>query len=326
MKLYLVGGTQKPEAADLEEWHRYERAVIAELDCETGRSRVAFEHRSSPDVLPADGGSVLFKAATRSGDLLYACTQTEVLVLSLPHFERVAWLSHERFNDVHHVRPRADGTLLVADTGLDCVLQLAADGTLLNEWSVLPPGEARAWSHDIDYRKLATTKPHAAHPNYTFEVDGRVWATRFEQRDAVCVEDFSHRIAIDVERPHDGVLYDGELYFTTVDGRVVVADPVQRRVVRAFDLNAIWRSELPLGWCRSVWVVARDEVLVGFSRIRLTRFKDNLRWAVNRARGRETRALPTRVARVDLARGALVGEWSVEDVGLNAIFSIHAAD
>jgi hypothetical protein len=216
--------------------------------------------------------------------------------------------------------------LLVASTGLDCILHLSERGDLVHEWPVLPPGDARRWESGIDYRKFATTKPHLAHPNYVFELDGRVWATRFEQRDAICVEDLSQRIAIESERPHDGVLYEGELYFTTVDGHVVVADAARKEVVRRWDLNEICGHDIPLGWCRGLHVLARDEVLVGFSRIRLTRFKDNLRWVVNRARGREVRSLPTRVAHVDLARGAVVGEWSVEDAGVNALFSIHPVE
>ena len=104
---------------------------------------------------------------------------------------------------------------------------------------------------------------------------------------------------------------------------MVVANAETHAVARSFDLTAIAGSALPLGWCRGIHVLARDDVLVGFSRLRLTRFKDNLRWVVNRARGLETRSLPTRVARFDLAAGRLVAEWDVEAAGLNAIFSIH---
>lgn len=324
VKLLIAGGRQKHEAADLEEWHRYERAVLLELDCELGAARTRLEHASPPDALPDDGGSILFKAGTLAGDRLYACTQTEVMVYGLPALERIAYVSIDRFNDLHHVRPRADGSLLVASTGLDSVVHLSPSGALLREWPVLAPELAKPRPRGVDYRKVATTKPHAAHPNFVFELDGRVWATRFEQRDAVCVEDLASRIAIDTERPHDGVAHEGELYFTTVDGHVVVADGARRSVVRRHDLNAVVAAGRPLGWCRGLHVLARDEVLVGFSRIRATRFKDNLRWLAHRALGEETRALPTRVAHFDLARGRLLREWTVEDAGLNAIFSIHA--
>ena len=326
MKLYAVGGRQKREALDLEEWHRYEAAIVATVDSERGHAAVALEFQSAPEIRPDDGGSVLFKAATRQGERLYACTQTEVVVYRLPTFEQLAHISLARFNDVHHVRPREDGSLLVVSTGLDCVLHLSAAGDLIREWPVLQVGDAPVWDAGIDYRKLATTKPHRAHPNYAFELDGRIWATRFEQRDAVCVEHLQHRIPIDIERPHDGVVHEREIYFTTVDGNVVVADAASRAVVRRFDLNAIARHGIPLGWCRGIHVLARDQVLVGFSRIRRTRFKDNLRWVVSRARGRDPRSLPTRIAQFDLARGVLLREWSLEEAGVNAVFSIHPAD
>ncbi len=326
MKLLLAGGRQKDDAVDLEEWHRYQCAVIVELDCDRGHARSVCEYVSPPEALPIDGGSVLFKAATLARDRLYACTQTEVIVYALPQFERVAYYSIERFNDLHHVRPRADGSMLVASTGLDCILHVSGAGELLREWPVLPPSAASPWTPEIDYRKVATTKPHASHPNFVFELEGQIWATRFEQRDAVCVEDFSKRIAIDVERPHDGVSFGGELYFTTIDGHVVVADAARRVVVRVFDLNAFAKVGLPLGWCRGLHVLARDQVLVSFSRIRPTRIKDNLRWLIHKALGNETRALPTRVAHFDLAGGRLLAEWSVEEAGLSAIFSIHRID
>ncbi len=80
------------------------------------------------------------------------------------------------------------------------------------------------FSRDIDYRKVASTKPHQSHPNYAFQLGGDVWVTRLYQRDAVCLTDSGKRINIALELPHDGVVRGKEIYFTLVDGRVALAN------------------------------------------------------------------------------------------------------
>ncbi len=72
---------------------------------------------------PPDDPAILFKSGTLANGLLYLTTQTEVLVYRVPSFELTTGISLPSFNDVHHVRPTADGTLLVAVTGLDMVAE-----------------------------------------------------------------------------------------------------------------------------------------------------------------------------------------------------------
>jgi hypothetical protein len=324
VKLLVVGGRQKRDAIALDEWERFERAVIAEIDVSGRRARCIHEYVSPIGVTPKAAASILFKAATLSGEKLFACTQTEILIYRLRGFEQIGYFSHPRLNDVHHVRPRSDGTLLVANTGLDCVLHLSSAGDLLREWPVLPTAEMKAFRRDIDFRAVPTTKPHAAHPNFVFEIDGRVWATRFVQRDAICVEDLSQRMPIGTESPHDGVEYQGEIYFTTVDGQIVVVNTRTRQVVRRYNLNASEGAPAVRGWCRGLSVLRHNDVLVGFSRIRPTRFRENVRWVAGKLGSRRRLELPTHVARFDLASNRCVETWDVESAGVNAIFSIHA--
>jgi hypothetical protein len=325
-RILAVGGRQKRDAIGQDESKHYECAVMAEVDCETGAVKLLHEYRSPPQVIPSRAPSIVFKSATQLGNTLYACTQTEVLIYKLPEAEIVGSISLPRFNDVHHVRPRADGSLLVVSTGLDCVLHLDSEGRLIREWPVLPPDLQKKFDPALDYRRVSTTKPHASHPNFVFELAGQIWVTRFEQRDAVCIEDMTQRIPIGIERPHDGTEFAGELYFTTVDGHLVMVDVRSRQVSRLYDLAAFSDRDLPLGWCRGIHVLSQADVLVGFSRLRPMRWVDNLRWMVHRLRGNETRSLPTRIARYDLARGACIAEWDLESVGMNTIFSIHPQD
>ena len=49
------------------------------------------------------------------------------------------------------------------------------------------------------------------------------WVTRFELRDAISLHDHARRIDIGGERIHDGVPHDGAIYFTSVDGKIVLS-------------------------------------------------------------------------------------------------------
>ena len=124
--------------------------------------------------------------------------------------------------------PGPDGTLFVAVTGLDAVAELSPEGELLRLASVLGGSPWDRFSPDVDYRKVPTTKPHRAHPNYLFFLDGRPWVTRFEQRDAVPVDGSANGPAT-VRRRRErgsttGTWTAERLCFTTVNGCVVTFD------------------------------------------------------------------------------------------------------
>ncbi|MEL7206738.1 MAG: hypothetical protein AAGK32_00640, partial [Actinomycetota bacterium] len=112
-------------------WYGYGAGVIAQVDGST--ASVVHTYVSDTSVRNEDD-PMLFKCATRRGELLYATTETEVIVYRLPDFEVVHHLSHPWFNDVHHVVPTASGSLLVASSGIEAVLELDLDGELLRQY------------------------------------------------------------------------------------------------------------------------------------------------------------------------------------------------
>ena len=233
------------------------------------------------------------------------------------------------------------------------VVELAPDGTVRREWSAVGGDPWGRFSREVDYRKRDTTKPHRSHPNYVFELDageldageldageldagaldagapetaagGEIWVTRFEQKDAFRLEPAPGRIPIDVEIPHDGVVYGGRVYFTTVDGHLVIADPTGREAPRVHDLHEMRGATRSLGWCRGVHILGEDRVAVGFSRVRDTPFRENLKWVARRALGRLP-AGPTRVAGYDLRAGEQLFEIDLEPAAMAVLFSIHSA-
>ncbi len=321
----LVGGVQRSDAHFRQEWQRHKKGLVLELELASGAATIVHDYVSPPDCLPDDPHpAILFKAATLAGDTLWTCTQTEVLAWSLPGFARLSRLSLPCFNDLHHVTPRAGGTLLVANTGLDQVLELAPDGHVERRWNVLGPEPWGRFDPGIDYRKVLTTKPHGSHPNFVFEAEGEIWATRFEQRDAVCLTRPERRLEIGVERPHDGVVWGRRVLFTTVDGHLVASSLADGQVAEVWDLQAMSATDHTLGWCRGLVVLDDEHVLVGFSRLRPTRVRENLRWLRNRlGLARRPGNLPTRIALYNLSTRRLLREWRVEEAGLNVLFSIH---
>lgn len=301
-------------------WYEYQKGIVLEIDARTGNGRVVLEYVSPPEACPPVDPAILFKSGTLAGDEMYLCTQTEILVVRVPSLERIAYLSLPLFNDLHHVRPTPHGDLLVANAGLDMVLEVTLDGVVAGEWNVLGEDPWERFSRDVDYRRIATTKPHLAHPNHVFYLGQEPWATRFEQRDAISLTDPERRIDIGLERLHDGAVHEGRVYFTTVDGKVVIADATTLKVVDVVDLTAFHPADTRLGWCRGI-LLDGPRIWVGFSRIRPTKFRENVGWVLHGFR----RDAGTHIACYDLDARRLEAEWPLEAFGLSAVFSVFAA-
>jgi len=261
------------------------------------------------------GASHACKGLARDGDDVLACLEREVLRLSPDDdgaYGIVERWSHPHLNDVHHAI-RHNGALWVASTGADAVLEVR--GTDVQTHPLAGP----LADGDLRTRSL---KPHQVHPNHLFVWQNRVWVTRLHQGDAVVVGDPTQRLFVDEERIHDGVVHDGRVWFTTVDGRVVSVDGAGERQV--FDLND---GRGPLGWCRGL--AFHDGLLwVGFTRLRATRWRRNLAWVRGTLRGRvEVSDRPTRLVGVRLADGPelwgeVVRTVDLEGLGVGAVFGL----
>ncbi len=303
--------------------------MIVELDIESGEGCVLHEYQSPSKVCADTCPNVLFKAGTIVGNDLYVCTETEVFTFRLPSLEQVGYISLPCFNDIHHVVPTPDGNLLVANTGLDMVVEVTPTGNVLRQWDVLGRPLWSRFSPEVDYRKVNSTKPHKSHPNFVFMVDDDVWVTRCRQRDAVCLTTPERTISLrTVKRfqeidcgSHDGVMYNERAYFTTVNGHVIVADPRRCQILDDYNLNHdLFRS---LGWCRGICLLDEQVAVVGFTRLRQTLESTNLGWlhgGLNYFRKNYLR--PTRITLYDLPSRKILQEFNLERYGMHAVFSI----
>jgi hypothetical protein len=150
-------------------------------------------------------------------------------------------------------------------------------------------------------------------------LEDEIWATRFHPRDAISLEDPTRRIDIAIERPHEGFLFNGSLYFTTVDGHIVIVDPETLKVERIHDLNKMsGQGDEPLGFCRGLLLLDERLAWVGFTRIRPTKFRENLSWVRH----------PTRTPRrshitlYDLHSGTPLEDIETEPHGIGVISNI----
>ncbi len=323
--LYVLGARQRKLLLRPEEEHRlYEAGLILEVNAESGESRVCKEYKSPPEVRASDEASIIFKAGTLIGNEVYTCTSTEVLIFQVPEFRRIGYVSLPCFNDLHHITRSHDGNLLVANTGLDMVVKFTPEGKVLAEWNVLGEDPWSRFSRGVDYRKVESTKPHRSHPNFVFELGRDLWVTRFEQRDAVCLTNPARQIRIGVQRPHDGVVFGERVYFSTVDGQIVIANCRSLEVERVFDLNRFGDDrETLLGWCRGLLPIDQHRIWVGFTRVRKTRFQENVLWIKHRFRQKEK---PTHIALYDLAAKRCLREIDLEPDGLSVVFGIYPAE
>jgi len=324
--LYVLGGKQRTLLLKHEEeWNLYDSALILELNTESGAVRTCVEYKTPSEARAHEHSSSVFKSGTLVGDILYTCTNTEILVFKLPQFQLVNYVSLPCFNDVHHVTPARDGTLLAAVTGLDMVVRFTLQGELIEEWGVLQEPPWHRFSRAIDYRKVETTKPHQSHPNFVFELGDDVWVTRLVQRDAVCLTDAGKRIDIALEAPHDGLVRGKDIYFTLVDGRLAVANADTLTVDRVVDLKTMDDPNALLGWCRGILPLTDEKLWVGFTRVRKTRIHENILW-VKRVFKEGMIERSTHISLYDVAHHRCLQEFDLEAHGMNILFGIFPAE
>lgn len=324
---YITGGKHRKNADGADEWVSFCQAMVLHVDIDSGEVLGAADYESPADHRPDEPeANVVFKAGSLDGDSLHACTQTEILTYSVPGLELESVVSHPWFNDLHHVVVNDAGNFLVAVTGLDLVVEITKGGEIVQEWPVLEGNTWERFDRETDYRKILTTKPHLSHPNYVFFHQGNTWVTRFVQRDAIRLTGESGRIEAQGEKLHDGFVLGDDVYVTSVDGHLAVADLVTGKTRNVYDLNTMTGSDRILGWCRGLHVLDDKRAVVGFSRLRPSKIRENLQWVKYSLGLRKNPGkLGTRLVCFDLENGTTEWMFDLEAHGMNAVFSVLPA-
>ena len=322
-KFLITGGLQRGNASKLGEGHRFQKARLLEVDFDEKKNNTLLDYPGNQEYYPDKTPNILFTSATLQDGKLYLCTETEIFIYSYPALELLNKASHPFFQNVHHIAPVLN-YVAVASTGLDMVILL--DKETLEPVRFINPLGKDPWerfSRSVDYRKINSTKPHEIHPNFVFEINGEIWTTRFYQEDAVNIDDPTKRIDIGVDKVHDGHVVGDHIYFTTVNGCVVIANKHTLRIDDVIDLNKIDDIKTPLGWCRGL-AISNGIAYVGFSQLRGTAIKENVAWALNYIGAKSKQR--TRISAYNLKELKKVGEYILPKDSSNVIYSILGPD
>jgi len=321
MQLLVTMSVPKPGITNEDEGERFQCGRIELIDWEQKQCMRAIEYRS-PLQHVGEGLSIRFTGGCPHRGKWYQCTATEIVVYDVKRdwaVERV--LSHPAFNDVHGVAV-TDQHIVVANTGLEMVQYFSHSGEIEREVNLASTPTWQRFDRNFDYRRIGTTKPHETHVNHAFRLDGQWWATRCVQKDAIRLEDPRDRIEIGVGNPHDGIVRDGLLYFTTTNAHLVIVNPKTRKTEEVIDINRLNPEGGAVAWCRGLEVVD-GYAYVGFTRLRRSNWVGMLDTIKDLARGRKR---SSHIEKIDLKRKLLVDSYEYERAESSAIFCIFAMD
>ncbi|WP_415371528.1 hypothetical protein [Patiriisocius sp. Uisw_047] len=319
---FLISGGIPRVLGELIPGHVFKKAELAEINFTKKTYKPVLNYISPKEYCADIAPSITFGGFCRVDSKFYIPTRTEVLVLDAATYEVEEVITDPLFNDLHDVLVK-DGILYVAVTGMDAVFKIhlnTRERTIVNIAGKLP---FHRFKESDNLNKRSSLKPHEAHPNNLFEIDNQIWVTRLKMMDAVCIEDISNTINISAGLPHDGFVKDNFIYFTTVNGYVVIIDKATMKESKSIKLTGEKEVEgTPLGWCRGIYV-DEDYFYVGFTKLRTTKFTENLDWVKTIVSKKKLidKPLPTRIEKYTID-GTYVSQFIFPKDSIFNIFSI----
>ncbi|GBL04228.1 protein involved in cellulose biosynthesis (CelD)-like protein [Glaciecola sp. KUL10] len=304
LTLILTGGKESISGD-----RNYNEAIALKLNISQSGIKVLHStHYQSPPAHCATATNVTFKSSSQSGSRIVTVTETEILELSEHTLAIEEVISHKGFNDLHHVI-KEDGRYLVANTGLDSVCEYRPITDELSQKFITDDSGMSRLKPDVDYRKIACTKPHFTHPNYLFSLQDELWVTRCDLMDAVSL-DSNKRIEIGGNLVHDGVVFKNNVYFTCVDGQIRVFDTHTLMLKHLVDLKDFVPNLN--GWCRGILPIATNLAVVGISKYRQSKKR---RFSKQHSHAR--------LLLVDIFKRQVIWDIDTSQLGMDAIFGIH---
>ena len=308
-RLIVTGGALNTEPNTKGNHPQYSKALVCQIEINSGEKPICIsqlDYRpSQKDNIRANNTNIIFKSASLYQNLLYVPTETEIKIIDIITMEEQETYSLACFNDLHHVIKHND-KLFIANTGLDAVTELNVITNEVNHHLALDQTLIRPLDN-VDYRQIASTKPHLAHPNFCFELNNEIWVTRCDFMDAVAINDKNKRLFIGDGLVHDGVVSGKYVYFTTVEGRIKVYDKATLRMHADVDVKII-APEFQ-GWFRGICPIGQGSVLIAMSKPRKSK------------RGLSSKQQSTLLL-VDIYLKQIIQIWDLGELGLDAVFSV----
>lgn len=326
MQFLVSMGIPAKDVKRRQEGFKYAKAVMQVLDWDSKKIIREISHKSSSENLGA-GLSQMFKGAMVDEGQCYVVSNTEVLRYDLNNWELTGLFTDESFNDLHGVL-KTDAGVYVCNTGLEivqCITDLGSNDVALNaEFNLAEVPTWHRFDKSTDYRAIPTTKPHEVHINHLFVLDGRLWVNLGSRRKAVCISD--PELCIDMDAHfgenekvlcHDGLVKDDKIYFTSVNGSIIIVNRKTLKVEERLDLNAINTLNKDIGWTRGLEIVG-NKAYVGITKVRHSKFKEYTRYLVT---GERT-SMPSSIIEVDLERRVITEVYEAQNYQGHGIYSI----
>lgn len=318
----LVSGGSYPDNwksiqdANQETFIRFNNAHIHIIDWDSSEVVNKINYRSPYENL---NPSLMFKFCDITDDLIIPVTNSEIIEFDRKTFEIKNVVTHPSFNDLHSVKLIGERYYLV-NTGLEILQVVTRKGDIVEEYNIAETHTWERFSREIDYRKIGSTKPHEVHFNNVFTVKDEIFVTRLAQKDAINIRNPEDKFMIEVGAPHDGVVSGDNVYFTTTDGSLVIFDAGTRRRTSVININELLEKSglKPGGWCRGVLPISETRILVGYTRLRHTKFREFISWA---KRFGDSPA-PTRILELDLQEMKIAKQFIYPGKSGSALFSI----
>lgn len=280
------------------------------IDWETGQLKHQCEYLT-PDSRRAKDQKNQITGFTFAMNRLFACAHNEIIAFDeWPPKTPCGSISDPGFNDLHHCMP-FNGHLAVANTGLETVDLMTANGERVERWDLLAEVEgAREIDEKRDYRLIADTKPHRVHANHLFHLGGELWSSQLLTGSAVPVSGGGRPIEMRAGQPHDGEWIGDRLVFTTTNGHLVFVDPDETERPEIINLADLTPRYSELGWCRGVCEDPDnpDRIFVSFSATRRSKWKEYGHAIKNRQN-----VLRSRITHYDLRERKLLSTFELED-------------
>lgn len=322
--ILISGGRARKNGFELGEGKYYDCAKLLKLDLATGKSACILEKSEGGKHYPSEHPNLQYTSACLAGDILWLPTDTEIYKLTYPDLEVLKVISCPFFHNIHSVNV-FDGKVYATSTGLDLVAVFDEEGEIIELINAEGKDLWHRFSAEEDYRLIHSTRPHDCHPNFVFSWRGKAWVTRCKQQDAVRLDDMKEKIEITTPEKrisvHDGLVFEDKVYFTTVDGFIVIADPDSRQIVEQIDLLSYLKVD-KLGWARGISISDDGIAYIGFSRIRRTKMQDKLAWL---AKGQisKMKFIPACVLAFDLRNKKILKQYDIPFNELDAIYGIE---
>ena len=324
MKLLVTGGKLRPNGFELGEGKYYGSAKLFQVDTKSSQIEELLSVDEGTKNFPDEHPNLEFTVGDVEGNNLWLAMDTEIRLYTYPNLEIVKTFSHPSFHNVHSVAVH-DDELYVTSTGLDMVIVLDKEtGNIKRYLNAEGKPTWHRFSSEIDYRKVHSTRPHDAHPNYVCWIDNEPWVTRCTQEDSVMLSDASQ--TIDISGPdkvisvHDGIVKGDFVYFTSVDSCLIIADIHSKKVIETVNLSNLKGYGGLRGWCRGLYIDG-DVFYIGFSRLRKTRRIEKIKWVshlINKGKTIEDCS----VLAIDLKNRKIVGDYIFPNNSIDAIYSI----